>query len=222
MDKSNFNTSKSSVLNDVKQVTEKLKMKAIFVTQLKEQISDFERYIVLLKENPAFGNGSCKCFDQNNTKFSNISKINQIHTSCSQNVKKGRKNRIYRKLSLPLLTQSGFDMHISATKVNHWCNLRANLEITVLDIVETSRKVSKNSMDAYRFCSEDKPGVLKKSKNLTFLVRKKLVPCIQNLTQHGLEKEGRMSWFCIGQPVDRCLHIRHLILQFYAINQGTE
>jgi hypothetical protein len=153
MDKSNFNTSKSSVLNDIKQVTEKLKMEEIFVTQLNQQISDFERYIVLLKENPAFGNCSCKCFDQNNTKFSNISKRNQFHTSCSQNVMKGRKNQIYRWLSFSVLTQSGFDMHISATKVNHWGNLRANLEITVLDIVETSRNVSKNSMDVYRFCS---------------------------------------------------------------------
>jgi hypothetical protein len=220
-DKLNFYTSKSSVPNDINQVTEKLKMEDIFVTQLKQQISDFERHIKLLKENLAFGNGSCEYFDNNNLEVLNMSKRNQIHTSFSTNVTKGKKKEISRWLCLPVLTQSGFDTHISATKINHWGNLRANLEITVLKIVEISRNVSKNSNDVYRFCGKDKPGMLK-SKDLTFLVRKKLVPCIQDLAQHGLRKEGRMSLFCIGQRLDRCLHVWQLILQFYAIHQGTQ
>lgn len=81
--------------------------------------------------------------------------------------------------------------------------------------------LAKWSNSVYTFCCEDKQEVLK-SKDLMFLlvVRKKMVPCIQVLKQHGKGEEGRLP-FCIGHPLDRCLHVRQLSVQLYAINQGT-
>jgi hypothetical protein len=62
--------------------------------------------------------------------------------------------------------------------------LNIKLDITVLILVEIYRKFSKYSNKVCRFCCEEKPGPMK-SKDLTFLVRKKMVPCIQNLAQQG-------------------------------------
>lgn len=47
------------------------------------------------------------------------------------------------------------------------------LEITVLILVAIYRKFSKCSNKFYRFCCEDKPGLME-SKDLAFLVREKI------------------------------------------------
>jgi len=58
--------------------------------------------------------------------------------------------------------------------------LNVRLEITVLILVEIYRNFSKCSNKVYRFCCEDKPGLMKR-KDLAFLVREK----IQDLVQQG-------------------------------------
>ena len=62
--------------------------------------------------------------------------------------------------------------------------LKVKLEITVIILVEIYLKFSIISNKVYRFCCEEKPGPMMR-KDLTFLVRKKMIPCIQDLAQQG-------------------------------------
>jgi uncharacterized NAD-dependent epimerase/dehydratase family protein len=91
MDGLHFYTCKSSVFWH-QSGNSKIENGINILTQLKQQISDFERYVVFLKENGTFGKDFCKCFSNNKSKFLNTSKRNQNAHKFNKNAGEDKTN----------------------------------------------------------------------------------------------------------------------------------
>jgi hypothetical protein len=213
----NAYASHSTTQNDVNQLTNLLKMTEIFVAQMKLQISDLERFIVFLQQKRALKSGTCKCYDEKSQKLLKVTKRNQVRKSGDKSVVIGLTQAISNLLCLFVFTQFGYSNCISIIRGTHWGNLRANLEVAVFNLVETIWSVSKECNCGYRSEGEDVPVV--RNSKLINAVRGTLVPCIQDLMEHGLQS-GRMSFLRSDRLLGKRLHVWQLILLFYERKEG--
>uniref|UniRef100_A0A1B6CCB7 RUN domain-containing protein n=1 Tax=Clastoptera arizonana TaxID=38151 RepID=A0A1B6CCB7_9HEMI len=251
IDKLTVDDLKAHVDNAIGQLINPMKMKDQLVLQLKTQISDLERFIDFLQGTATDSYGGdvkeCTCRRPiQSTKLSNKKcAINESGRRESSN-RSGEEITaktigIMKRVSALLQIFAGYQFDCDdkgkfsknslkkTMKINHWGDLRAQLELAVVNVIDLAQEPDTPIDSDYMSDSESMTTVQCNGK-LALAVRKHLAPCIQNLMEHGLMSIGQSSslvpfiaCFPPRQPSKKNeMHAWELILRFYEMKNGEQ
>lgn len=165
----------------LEQLVSPLKVKEHLITQLKTQVDDLERFINYLQSDskPI----KCRC-STHTVKKSNVSDpVRMIQRTAAI-------LQMFAFLQLGCGHQEFRKNNLKTTKVHHYGDLRARLEMAIAQVKELAMH-NKNEED---YSSDsDASGRIICNAELTKAVRKYLVPSIRDLMQHGTQMTGQSS-----------------------------
>ncbi|KAG8184229.1 hypothetical protein JTE90_013205 [Oedothorax gibbosus] len=245
LDKLSPDELRSQVDSAIKELVNPAKMKEQLVSQLKTQISDLERFIEFL-QGEAESNGkprcTCDCPVHRKTLKNQSDSDSQSDSGRTRMKSQDRDRsvshimrRVLTLLQVFTITQFGcggnhFKKNTlkKSSKVNHWGDLRAQLEIAVNDVVKCASEQEPPFEDSdYTSDSEDVP-VVQCNEKLTTAVRKDLASAVRDLMQHGLMPIGQSNslvpfgCFAVQSTVPKMMHAWDLILKYYELKNGYQ
>ncbi|XP_075218419.1 RUN domain-containing protein 1-like isoform X2 [Lycorma delicatula] len=249
IDKLTVEEIKKHVDSAIGQLVNPMKMKEQLVHQLKTQISDLERFIDFLQGGSTAGarmpskECTCKCpihrplYKNKMTESATTVKSHQRSTD--EEIRTKTINIMKRIVALVhLFAGSQFTCDgdrfsknslKKSMKVNHWGDLRADLEISINEVIELAKEPDTPVDSDYMSDSEGATTVQCNGK-LASAVRKRLAIGIQNLMQHGLMPVGQSVSLvpfiaCFPQrshSSNSTMHAWQLVLKFYELKNGEQ
>ncbi|XP_063915233.1 RUN domain-containing protein 1-like [Zophobas morio] len=168
------------------QLLDNLRMKENLEQQLRAQVADLERFIQYLKKL----SGKCAC--------------KQNKKSCKNYVFEifDRSFSFLQMLALLHFTWGSNCFTKNTEKTNHWGDLRAKLELAIIDLKRMLR------------CNED-------PKKITATVRKCLATRIRDLIQHGMRSQYMLSFFEYFSEPSSTSHGWDIIMYYYHFKKGV-
>lgn len=217
----NINLCEEDELRDEinKSIINPMKTKEDLILQLKTQISDLEKFINFLQST------QCKCtsepgqVDMKNKTISIMKKISTIlHIFAehhSSNFKKPGTVAAMKK----------------SMKVNHYGDLRAQLEIAINHVMEACRQPPDQEVPIDSDYMSDTEDPVPCNSKVALAVRKQLAPTLQRLLQHGLSSLNATQTVSVVQYIScasasrrhhASAHIWDLIAKYYEIKDGPD
>ncbi|CAH0389190.1 unnamed protein product [Bemisia tabaci] len=251
IDKLTIDDLRNQVDRAIGQLVNPLKMKEQLVVQLKTQISDLERFIEFLQGgSPAdlnfkVSDYKCNCnaheteHKRSSCKSSRKSQYSSSTRKKTEEELRTKTLNVMKRMSALLhffaRTQFGCEEHFKKNtlkktmKINHWGDLRAQLELAVVEVLQLISEPEVLPDSDYMSDSEGAASVQCNGK-LASAVRKHLAMGIQNLMQHGLMPVGQsmslvpfISCFPVRQSTQQeTMHAWELILKYYEMKNGEE
>lgn len=168
------------------QLISPLKVKEHLVAQLKTQVADLERFISYL-QNDGSKHKKCSC----GCAYHSVKKPFRSETTLGLIQKTATILQMFAVMQLGCGVKSSFRKNDlkNSTKINHWGDLRAKLEMAIGRVRELAEAnndqqfVSHQNQGDYASDAESQPTYC--NIQLTTAVRKYLAPCIRDLIQHG-------------------------------------
>ncbi|GFQ87644.1 RUN domain-containing protein 1 [Trichonephila clavata] len=245
LDKLSPDELRSHVDAAIRELVNPAKMKEQLVSQLKTQITDLERFIEFLQgEATTNGKPRCTCDCPVHRKSLHAHSDSDSHSDNGRNSMKNQNSdrsvahivrRVLTLLQMFTITQFGCGRHRfqkntlkKSNKVNHWGDLRANLEVAVNEVLKHASEQEPPFEDSdYTSDTEDVP-VVQCNEKLTTSVRKDLASAIRDLIQHGLMPIGQSSslvpfgCFAVQSTAPKMMHAWDLILKYYELKNGYQ
>lgn len=222
------------------------RIKNQLILQLKTQISELESSIKYLQKDSTEKQNKGKYDVQNTIVKSKDYKNNYSERKAppSQTTKMSTYVSFIRKLLTILHIVNAHcneekdniqrDIMKNTQKFNHWGDIRARLEMAVLEVTELAEEPNVPVDSDYMSDSE---GSSYYNQKLATVVRKKLAPAIQHLMQHGLMHENRTISVtsglttligCVPTSASSFIsnnedgHAWDLILKYYSMKNGDQ
>ncbi|KAK6620145.1 hypothetical protein RUM44_006545 [Polyplax serrata] len=235
------------------QLVSPLKMKEQLVTQLKTQIVDLERFIEFLQGDSEnwtaseaakfLGMRTCKCscpvHSKDEEKFSSKHNVWKSNTEPSRKTEEVREKtlniirRVAALLQIFAVSQFGCGSSLvrlnslkKSMKVHHWGDLRARLELAVVNILALA--ADQEAQDSYDYSTDSETYISESNAKMTTAVRKQLAITIRDLMEHGLVSADVsnslvpfMGCFATRSKELPSMHAWELILRYYDIKNGA-
>ncbi|KAL1449176.1 hypothetical protein WDU94_000396 [Cyamophila willieti] len=217
----NVNLSEEGQLREEinKSIIGPMKTKEDLILQLKTQISDLEKFINFLQST------QCKCTveaDSVDMKQKTITIMKKISTILhifaehhSSNFKKPTTVASMKK----------------SMKVNHYGDLRAQLEIAINHVIDACRQPPDQDIPIDSDYMSDTEDPIPCNSKVALAVRKHLAPTLQRLLQHGLSSPNTNQTVSVVQYIScassvnkrqSTAHIWDLINKYYEIKEGPD
>ncbi|KAL3290015.1 hypothetical protein HHI36_023389 [Cryptolaemus montrouzieri] len=203
------------------QLVSPLRVKEHLVAQLKTQVADLERFISYLQTDTKQAKCSCGCSYHSVKKPFNTDTIGLIQRTATL-------LQMFAVLQLGCGPQKFKKNDLKNTKVNHYGDLRAKLEMAIAHVRELVIENSKHKQTQGEYSSDSESGGVKCNVQLTRAVRKYLATSIRDLIQHGSMIVNHSSSIvpfmgCFprrGSGDHTHIHAWELILEYYELKNG--
>lgn len=217
----NLNFSEEGQLREEinKSIITPMKTKEDLILQLKTQISDLEKFINFLQST------QCKCtnepgqVDMKNKTISIMKKISTIlHIFAEHHSSSFKKPATVAAMK-------------KSMKVNHYGDLRAQLEIAINHVMEACRQPPDQDLPIDSDYMSDTEDPVPCNSKVALAVRKQLAPTLQRLLQHGLSSINATQTVSVVQYIScasasrrhhASAHIWDLIAKYYEIKDGAD
>lgn len=216
----NLNLSEEEQLREEinKSIIGPMKTKEDLILQLKTQISDLEKFINFLQST------QCKCTvaaGQVDMKQKTITIMKKISTILHIFAEHHSSN--FKKTNVATMKKS--------MKVNHYGDLRAQLEIAINHVIDACRQPPDTELPIDSDYMSDTEDPIPCNSKVALAVRKHLAPTLQRLLQHGLTSHNTNQTVSVVQYIScasstrqhhSAAHIWDLIAKYYEIKDGPD
>uniref|UniRef100_A0A8D8ZZS0 RUN domain-containing protein 1 n=1 Tax=Cacopsylla melanoneura TaxID=428564 RepID=A0A8D8ZZS0_9HEMI len=217
----NVNLSEDEQLREEinKSIIGPMKTKEDLILQLKTQISDLEKFINFLQSN------QCKCtvaasnVDMKQKTITIMKKISTIlHIFAEHHSSNFKKPATVASMK-------------KSMKVNHYGDLRAQLEIAINHVIDACRQPPDQDIPIDSDYMSDTEDPIPCNSKVALAVRKHLAPTLQRLLQHGLcspnanQTVSVVQYISCASSVNKrasTAHIWDLINKYYEIKDGAD
>ncbi|KAF5293819.1 hypothetical protein FQA39_LY03304 [Lamprigera yunnana] len=206
---------KQQVDVELRQFLIPLRIKEDFISQLKIQLADLERFVSYLK---AYKKKSTKCLCSTPKPYRPIMEVIEHTAGLLQ---------MFVVLKLGCASYKFKRADFKMTKYNHWGDLRAKMELAIARVAQLVKlsKVNKSS-DQGNYDSDNDLYTVVHNVKVTTAVRKHLATSIRDLMQHGatveIQTRSLVPLICCLSPkfCNLPIHAWEIILHYYYLNNG--